>query len=83
MTTFETVKDACMQIMKADEPIEILPETRLSAEAGFDSLRMARLIFMLENTYGITFDPEKTNLETVGDIVSYIETTTGKGKSSI
>ena len=81
MTTFETVKDACMQIMKTDEPIEILPETRLSAEAGFDSLRMARLIFMLENTYDITFDPEQADLETVGDIVSYIETSAGKGQS--
>ena len=81
MTTFETVKDACLQIMKTDEPIEILPETRLSAEAGFDSLRMTRLIFMLENTYDITFDPEQADLETVGDIISYIETATGKGQS--
>ena len=81
MTTFETVKDACLQIMKTDEPIEILPETRLSAEAGFDSLRMARLIFMLENTYDITFEPEQADLETVGDIVSYIETSAGKGQS--
>ena len=43
------------------------------AELGVDSVEMAMLVRELEDRFGIAVDEEIFDLETVGDLVDYVE----------
>ena len=51
--------------LKLDAPLEAL---------GIDSLGMAELLFHLEDEFKISLTKESEALQTVGDVVSYIDT---------
>lgn len=51
--------------LKLDAPLEAL---------GIDSLGMAELLFHLEDEFKISLTQESVTLQTVGDVVSYIDT---------
>ena len=69
---FEQVKT--LQIEKMGIKVEITPESELSKDLGINSLEIADLFQIFEDTFGIVIDDEEVNdFVTVGDIVAYLE----------
>ena len=69
---FEQVKNLLVE--KMGVKAEITPESELSKDLGINSLEIADLFQIFEDTFGIVIDDEEVNdFETVGDIVNYLE----------
>lgn len=75
---FEKVRQLiCDQLGKAPEKVTL--ETRIVGDLGADSLDVVELLMALEDEYGITLPDEVAmKLQTVGDIVKYIDENTAK-----
>ena len=48
-------------------------DTRLVEDLHFDSLGIMMFAMAIEDEFGVTFDDQAMNFETVGDVVKYIE----------
>ncbi|HBT65784.1 MAG TPA: acyl carrier protein [Ruminococcaceae bacterium] len=71
--TFDTVKEVILDCLKCNEE-DIVPEARLTADLGADSLDGVDLIMAMEDKFDMTFPEDAAvNMRTVGDIVAYIE----------
>lgn len=70
---FEQVKEEIVEILNCDESIVVL-EADLREDLNADSLDATELIMNLEEKFDISISDEKIQqMETVGDIVQYIE----------
>ena len=74
MATIDTVKEVLQENLDLD-PEEITEESTFET-LGIDSLDMVELICDLEERCGIEFG-EPEGLETVGDLVNYIDSLQG------
>ncbi|MBP5350102.1 MAG: acyl carrier protein [Clostridia bacterium] len=73
---FEQVKNLLVE--KMGVKAEITPESELSKDLGINSLEIADLFQICEDTFGIVIDDEEVNdFVTVGDIVNYLESKKG------
>lgn len=48
-------------------------DTKLVDDLHFDSLGIMMFAMAIEDEFGVTFDDQAMNFETVGDVVKYIE----------
>ena len=70
---FEEVKAMMVEILSIPEET-IVPEAKLEADLGINSLELAELAFQCEEKYNMEFKDEDIHtLITVGDVVAYIE----------
>lgn len=70
---FEKFKDLLVEEMSID-PTIIVPEASFVNDLGFNSLDLADLVVLCEDTFGIEFDEEELpHLLTIGDVINYIE----------
>jgi len=70
---FEQVKEVIADRLGVD-PDEIKWESRLVEDLGADSLDNAELVMNLEEKFGIEIpDEDQTKIQTIEDIVNYIE----------
>jgi acyl carrier protein len=53
-------------------PDAVTPEATLES-LGIDSLGVAELLFSIEDEYRVTLPPEPVELNTVGEVVNYID----------
>ena len=68
---FETVKDIIVEQLGIDES-EVTKETDLENGLDADSLDIFQIISDIEDEYEITIDTD-LNLQTVGELVDYVE----------
>ena len=69
---FEQVKNLLVE--KMGIKAEITPESLLSKDLGINSLEIADLFQIFEDTFGIVIDDEEVNdFETVGDIAAFLD----------
>ncbi|WEB70365.1 acyl carrier protein [Aerococcus christensenii] len=72
MTTFEIIQGLiCDQLDLKKE--EVQPTTRLQEELDADSLDIFQIINDIEDEFEISIDEEDMDLETVQDLVDYVE----------
>ena len=73
-TVLERVKKVtCEELGVSDT--EVKEESSFTDDLGADSLDVVELVMALEEEFGIDIpDDDVTNLKTVGDAVTYIET---------
>lgn len=72
MTTFEIIQGLiCDQLDLKKE--EVQPTTRLQEELDADSLDIFQIINDIEDEFEISIDEEDMELETVQDLVDYVE----------
>lgn len=72
-TMFEKFKELLVEEMSID-PKDITPEASFVNDLGFNSLELADLVVLCEDTFDIEFDEtELPHLLTVGDVIRYIE----------
>jgi acyl carrier protein len=73
---FENLKKILVEEL-ALNPDDITPSAELANDLGINSLELADLVLLCEDTYGIEFDEEDIHkLITVGDVADYIESKT-------
>ena len=73
MNTFDKVKSVIVESLNCDEAL-VTPEARLVEDLGADSLDAVELIMSMEEACNMTFEEDAaTQMQTVGDIVSYID----------
>ena len=69
----EEVKKALAKQLRKDVS-EITEASRIKADLGADSLDILQLLMTIEEDFGITIPDEKlAEFETVGDIVSFLD----------
>ena len=74
MTNVQTAISVIAKISRLD-PDAITAEMELVADLGLDSARALELLVELEDTLGVEIsDEDAARLNTVGDILSYLET---------
>ena len=75
---FERVRQLiCEQLNK--QPEKVTMETKIVDDLGADSLDVVEMLMALEDEYGISLPDEVAmKLQTVGDIVKYIDENTAK-----
>ena len=75
---FERVRQLiCDQLGKSPEKVTM--ETKIVDDLGADSLDVVEMLMALEDEYGISLPDEVAmKLQTVGDIVNYIDQNTAK-----
>lgn len=72
-TMFEQFKALLAEEMSIN-PDDITPEASFVNDLGFNSLELADLVVLCEDTFNIEFDEEELpHLLTVKDVVNYIE----------
>lgn len=70
---FEKFKDLLVEEMSID-PALIVPEASFVNDLGFNSLDLADLVVLCEDTFDIEFDEEELpHLLTIGDVIKYID----------
>ena len=61
-----------------EDDIVLTPETKARDVEGWDSLAHVRIVVAVEQEFGVRFDmAEITNLDSVGDLVTLVQTTAG------
>ena len=71
---FEQIKAIIAEQLSAD-PEKITPDTSIIEELGADSLDVVELVMALEEKFGVEIpDEDAEKINTVGDIVNYVET---------
>lgn len=69
----EKLKDIISKQLGAD-PEQIDKDTRITDDLGADSLDVVEMVMEIENEFGVSIpDDVVPTLETVGDVVNYIE----------
>ncbi len=70
---FEQIKAIIAEQLSA-EPDKITPETSIIDDLGADSLDVVELVMALEEKFGLEIpDEDAEKINTVSDIVSYVE----------
>ena len=70
---FEKVKAILIDELQIDEA-DITLEAELSGDLGINSIELADLVMLCEDTFKIEIkDDDIPNLVTVGDVVAYLE----------
>ena len=78
MSVFDTVKKNIADILEVDGN-EITLESSFSDQMGADSLDLVEIITAMEEEYEIRIpDKDLEGMTTVGDLVEYLQKTTGK-----
>lgn len=78
MSVFDTVKKNIVDILEVYED-EITLESSFSDQMGADSLDLVEIITAMEEEYEIRIpDKDLEGMTTVGDLVEYLQKTTGK-----
>ncbi|MBQ5959949.1 MAG: acyl carrier protein [Firmicutes bacterium] len=78
MSVFDTVKKNIVDILEVNED-EITLESSFSDQMGADSLDLVEIITAMEEEYEIRIpDKDLEGMTTVGDLVEYLQKTTGK-----
>ena len=73
MNTFDKVKSVIVESLNCDEAL-VTPEARLVEDLGAVSLDAVELIMAMAEACNMTFEEDAaTQMQTVGDIVSYID----------
>jgi acyl carrier protein len=71
--TFEQVKEVIVEQLNVS-PEEVKPEANFVNDLGADSLDVVEMIMALEEKFGIEIpDSEAEKIQTVQDVVNYIE----------
>jgi len=74
---FEKIKTMLVENLGAKEA-DITPEAELVNDLGINSLELADLILLCEDTFGIEIkDDDIHKFVTVGDVVNYLSEATG------
>ena len=69
---FETLKTILVEEMQINAE-EIKPEAELINDLGINSLELADLVLLCEDTFGVEFDENDMHkFITVGDVVEYL-----------
>ena len=77
-SVFDTVKKNIVDILEVDGN-EITLESSFSDQMGADSLDLVEIITAMEEEYEIRIpDKDLEGMTTVGDLVEYLQKTTGK-----
>ncbi|MBQ4383492.1 MAG: acyl carrier protein [Firmicutes bacterium] len=77
-SVFDTVKKNIVDILEVDGD-EITLESSFSDQMGADSLDLVEIITAMEEEYEIRIpDKDLEGMTTVGDLVEYLQKTTGK-----
>lgn len=70
---FEKLKSILVEELSLN-PDDITPEAELANDLGINSLELADLVLLCEDTYGVEFDEDDIHkLITVGDVAAYLE----------
>ncbi len=70
---FEKFKDLLVEEMSID-PALIVPEASFVNDLGFNSLDLADLVVLCEDTFDIEFEEDELpHLLTIGDVIKYID----------
>ena len=70
---FEKIKAILIDELQVDEA-DITLEAELSGDLGINSIELADLVMLCEDTFKIEIkDEDIVNLVTVGDVVAYLE----------
>ncbi|HIV64600.1 MAG TPA: acyl carrier protein [Firmicutes bacterium] len=71
---FDIIVDKLSEYLKVDKS-KITMDTNIKTDLNADSLTVVELLFAMEQEYDITIpDDVVDGLETVGDLVKYLET---------
>lgn len=71
---FDIIVDKLSEYLKVDKS-KITMDTNIKTDLNADSLTVVELMFAMEQEYNITIPDEVVDsLETVGDLVRYLET---------
>jgi acyl carrier protein len=77
-SVFDTVKKNIVDILEVNED-EITLDSSFSDQMGADSLDLVEIITAMEEEYEIRIpDKDLEGMTTVGDMVEYLQKTTGK-----
>ncbi len=77
-SVFDTVKKNIVDILEVNED-EITLDSSFSDQMGADSLDLVEIITAMEEEYEIRIpDKDLEGMTTVGDLVEYLQKTTGK-----
>jgi len=70
---FDKVKNLLVEELDIDEN-DIAPDTQLVNDLGINSLELADLVLLCEDTFGVSIsDDDIHKFVTVGDVVAYLE----------
>ena len=70
---FDKVKDLLVEELQIDEA-DITLDAKLSTDLGINSIELADLVMLCEETFDIEINDEDAgNLTTVGDVVNFLE----------
>lgn len=70
---FEKLKNILVEELSIN-PDDITPEAELTNDLGVNSLELADLVLLCEDTFGVEFDEDDIHrLITVGDVANYLE----------
>lgn len=73
MAIFDDVKAIVIEQLNVNEG-EVKPESKFQEDLGADSLDVVELVMALEEKFEIEIpDEEAEKIQTVGDVVAYIE----------
>ena len=73
MDVFAKVKEIIISELNCAESL-VTPEAKLREDLGADSIDAVQIVMEVEDAFGITVDDtEAEAMETVGDVVKYIE----------
>ena len=70
---FEKLKSILVEELSLNAD-DITPDAELANDLGINSLELADLVIICEDTYGVEFDEDDIHgLITVGDVAKYLE----------
>ena len=73
LNMFEKLKSILVEELSLN-PDDVTPNAELANDLGINSLELADLVLLCEDTYGVEFDEDDIHkLITVGDVANYLE----------
>ncbi len=74
MADFEKIKSIIVEQLGVDES-EVTPEAHFIDDLGADSLDTVELVMALEEEFGVEIsDEDAEKIQTVGDVIKFIDT---------
>ena len=70
---FDKIKKIIVDEICVDEEL-VMPETKISADLGVDSISFINAVMAIEDEFGVTMDEDRlAELVTVQDLADYVE----------